>query len=397
MNLMKVRNKNLPGLSGGRNKDNRVQNAPRKRRSMVKMLFSIIGIIIGIIFVGFLVILINSPGKLPPLKDEQGNVIQGSVSEKVWVEVNGIRQGMFIRGENPQNPVILYLHGGPGTPMLQFVSYLEKSERLEKYFTVCYWDQRGAGMTYSKSTDPSTMTVEQMVEDTSEVTEYLKSRFGQDKIYLLGHSWGSYLGVKTIEKYPENYLAYIGIGQVTNQTESERLAHNYMLNHAKDINDKDVIEKLGKYDPYADDFPSLDYLTKIRTEILNKYKIGHLHQGVTFQDILKSLFVFKGYTLTEKANWLLGADFSMIYLFPVVLEDDLFVSSVKFEVPFYIIQGAYDYQVSQVLAEKYLDVLEAPEKDFFTFANSAHSPNMEEPETFIEVFRKIASENSLEE
>jgi len=90
---------------------------------------------------------ITSPGKLPQFKDVQGNSIPVSMSEKVWVEVNGISQGMFIRGENPQNPVILYLHGGPGTPMLQFISYLEESERLEKYFTVCYWDQRGAGMT----------------------------------------------------------------------------------------------------------------------------------------------------------------------------------------------------------------------------------------------------------
>lgn len=360
---------------------------------MVIILFSII----GIFFVSLLVFFITSPGKLTPLKNAQGNVIQGSVSEKIWIEVNGIKQGMFIRGENLQNPIILYLHGGPGTPLLQFITYLEKSERLEKNFTVCHWDQRGAGMTYSKSTDPSTMTVEQMVEDTREVTEYLKSRFGQDKIYLLGHSWGSYLGVKTIEKYPENYLAYIGIGQITNQTESERFAYDYMLNRAKEMNNQDVIEKLVKYDPYADDFPQLDYLIKIRTEILNKYGIGHLHQGLTFKDILKTFFVFKGYTLREKINWFLGSDFSMIYLFPVILQDDLFVSSVKFEVPFYIIQGAYDYQVSQVLAEKYLEALEAPKKEFFSFANSAHSPNMEEPEKFVEIFHKIAFENPPKE
>ncbi|MGL6199326.1 MAG: alpha/beta fold hydrolase [Lachnospiraceae bacterium] len=332
---------------------------------------------------------------MQPLKDVKGNMIQGSISEKVWVEVNGIRQGMFIRGENFQNPIVLYLHGGPGTPLFQFISYLEKSERLEKYFTVCYWDQRGAGMTYTKSTDPSTMTVAQMVEDTREVTAYLKSRFGQDKIYLLGHSWGSYLGAKTIEKYPENYLAYISIGQVSNQRESERLALNYMLNHAKDINDKDVIDKLEKYDPYADNFPQTDYLVKVRTEMLNKYGLGHLHQGVTYRDILKILFMFKEYTIIEKIKWLQGADFSMIYLFPEILKDDLFESSVKFEIPFYIIQGAYDYMVSHVLAKKYLDALSAPKKGFFTFSHSAHSPNMEEPEKFIEVFRKIASENPL--
>jgi pimeloyl-ACP methyl ester carboxylesterase len=166
-----------------------------------------------------------------------------------------------------------------------------------------------------------------------------------------------------------------------------------MLNHAKEINDQAVIKKLEKCDPYANDFPQLNYLLKVRTAILNKYGIGHLHQGVTFPEILKSLFVFKGYTVREKMNWLLGADFSMVYLFPPVLKDNLFISSIKFEIPFYITQGVYDYQVSQVLAEKYLNVIKAPKKEFFTFANSAHSPNMEEPEKFIEILRKIALQN----
>jgi pimeloyl-ACP methyl ester carboxylesterase len=236
------------------------------------------------------------------------------------------------------------------------------------------------------------MILKEMVEDTREVTEYLKSRFNQDKIYLIGHSWGTYLGVKTIEKYPENYLAYIGIGQLSNQAESERLAYEYMLQHAKDINDKKVIEKLERYDPYADNFPQYDYLLKVRTGILNKYGIGHLHEGLTFQDILKTFFAFKGYTLTEKINWFIGADFSMIYLFPVILQDNLFESSVKFEIPFYIIQGVYDYQVSYILAANYFDILEAPIKGFFTFDNSAHSPNMEEPEKFIQILRSIASD-----
>jgi pimeloyl-ACP methyl ester carboxylesterase len=348
----------------------------------------------SILFMGLLIILANSPGKLTPLKNSQNNIIQGSISEKAWIEVNGIKQGMFIRGENPQNPVILYLHGGPGNPMLQFISYLETNERLEKYFTVCYWDQRGSGMTYSKSTDPSTMTVEQMVDDTHKVTGYLRERFGQDKIYLLGHSWGSYLGVKTIEKYPENYLAYIGIGQLSNQKESERLAYDYMLSHAKDINDLDVIEKLERYDPNADDFPSLEYLIKARTATLDKYGVGRLHQGLTFQDILRTFLVFKGYTLKEKINWFLGADFSMIQLYDRVWkEDNLFESSVIFKIPFYVVHGIYDYSVSYTLAKEYLGVLEAPKKEFITFSNSAHSPNMEEPELFVQTFRKIAMEN----
>lgn len=358
------------------------------------MLVIILGVILVSIILLIVVVFINSTGKLPQLKDTQGKVIKNSISEKVWIEVNGIKQGMFIRGENKDNPIVLYLHGGPGTPMLQFVTYLEKDERLEKDFTVCYWDQRGSGMTYSKTTDPTTMTVEQMVEDTKVVTEYLKKRFKQDKIYLIGHSWGSYLGVKVAEKYPEDYLVYVGIGQVTDQTKSERLAYDYMLNHAKDINDKEIINKLEPIDINEESFPNLNYLVKVRTGILNRYKIGHLHQGLKSTDILKSLFVFKGYTLSEKVKWFRGADFSMLHLFPVVLSNNLFESSTKFEIPFYIVQGDYDYQVSQVLAEKYLNTITAPKKEYFSFSDSAHSPNMEEMGKFVEIFQELKMENS---
>jgi pimeloyl-ACP methyl ester carboxylesterase len=180
--------------------------------------------LVGIIFIGILITILNSPGKLEPLKDGQGNIISGAISEKVWLEVCGIKQGMFIRGENPKNPVILYLHGRPGEPMLQFISALEKrdkNERLEKYFTVCYWDQRGAEMTYSKSTAPATMTVGQMVEDTREVTEYLKLHFGQDKIYLLGQSWGTYLGVKTNSAHSPNLEGPEKFIEVFRKTASE--------------------------------------------------------------------------------------------------------------------------------------------------------------------------------
>lgn len=352
-----------------------------------------ISLLAGILLAGLAIIWFNCSDQLSPIKDKQGNLIRGAISEKIWININGIRQGMFIRGENPENPVILYLHGGPGTPLLPFISALEKSERLEKYFTICYWDQRGSGMTYNSSTDPSTMTVEQMVEDTHQVTEYLKSRFGQNKIYLMGQSWGTYLGVKTIEKHSENYLAYIGIGQVSDQTQSERLAYYHMLEHAKKIKDNQVIAKLEKYDPHANNFPQTDYLVKGRTMIINKYGFGMLHEGLTIYKIIKSLFYFKGYTLSEKINFWRGASFSMDLLFDRVIEDNLFESSHKFEVPFYVIQGIYDYQVSYTLAKEYLDMIEAPRKRFFTFENSAHSPNMEEPEKFVRIVCEITTES----
>ena len=362
-------------------------------------------ILCTLLFVVSSAILITSPGKLPTLKDRQGRKIAGSLSEKTWVDINGLQQGMFIRSEDPTNPVVLYIHGGPGTPMLQFISYLEKDVRLEKYFTVCYWDQRGSGMTYSHSADPATMTVENMVEDAHQVTEYLKSRFGQKKIYVIGHSWGSYLSVKLIEKYPEDYLAYISLGQTVNFVESERLSYHYMLKHAKEINDLDVLDKLEQFDPSAVGFPllpeeghQLDYML-VRTTSLNKYGIGHIHdmkevqEGSYTRAFIRAMIPFKGYTVREKINWFLGADYSMVYLFPVLLDVNLMETSVDFEIPIYMIVGDYDYMTSQVLAQEYFSVLKAPKKEYFAFHQSAHSANMEEPELFIEVMRKVAAEN----
>lgn len=356
-----------------------------------------------IMVICILIVKFKSSGNLPPLKDQSKQEIEGSISEKIWIEVNGLQQGMFIRSENPRNPVLLYVHGGPGTPMLQFISYLEKIKKtiaLEKYFTVCYWDQRGSGMSYSRKTDASSMTIETMVKDTHEVTEYLKKRFKQNKIYLLGHSWGSYLGVKTIEQYPEDYFAYIGVGQISNQKMSERLAYYYMMDHAKKIADEETIATLKNFDPEESLFPfikekghQLDYLMA-RSNTLIKYGIGHLHdglpEGLTFKSmVIKSLFSFKGYTISEKVKWFLGADFSMVHLFPVLLNDNLFVSSLTFDIPFYIVQGAYDYQVSQDLAQEYLGALDAPHKEFILFENSAHSPNLEEPERFNLIMQEI--------
>ena len=286
----------------------------------MKKVFKILGItllsIIGVLLVGLIVLAVNSPGKLEPLKDKEGKEIVGSLAEKSFIEIGGIQQGFFIRAENPENPVILFLHGGPGSPELPMLIPYEVSERLEKYFTVCYWEQRGAGISFSNSIDPATMTTAQMVEDTRQMTEYLQRRFNQEKIYLMGHSWGSYLGVKTIEKYPENYWAYIGIGQVTNQIESERLAYDYMLQHATEINDKPAVKNLQKFDKNAAGFPTNDYIRTVRMPLMNKYGIGFMHEkAISMIDMTKFILFFKGYTLSEKANYLKGGD---------VIEDNLF-------------------------------------------------------------------------
>ena len=347
--------------------------------------------IVGIVVICFIVLAVCSPGKLEPLKDADGNEIAGALAEKTFVEIGGVRQGMFIRSENPQNPVILYLHGGPGSPELPMILPYEKEERLEKYFTVCYWDQRGAGMSFDGPLAPADVAVERFVEDAREVTDYLRERFGVDKIYLMGHSWGSYLGVKTIQKYPERYAAYIGIGQVTYQKESERIAYDYMLARATEIGDTKALGKLSRFDRQAANFPTMEYfLSAARTPLMNEYHIGVTHAPISTADIAKDiLFSFGGYTVGEKIKYVRGMGFSLNEVFPQVLADNLFHSARKFEIPVYVMHGKWDYQVSQTLSERWLGEIEAPAKEFFTFDESAHSPNMEEPEKFVRIVREV--------
>lgn len=352
-------------------------------KTIKKIAWIFLGTLLSIFLLLFVIVWVNSPGKLKVLTDESGKEFAGSLTEKGWLEIDSIRQGYFIRSENPENPVILYLHGGPGSPELPLVEATEKGERLEKYFTVCYWEQRGAGMSYHKDISPASATISNFVEDTRAMTEYLKKRFGKNKIYLMGHSWGSYLGVKVIEKYPEYYHAYIGIGQITDQHLSEQLAYRYMMNHAMEIKDKDVIEKLSKYDPDAEDFPGNTYLMNVRTLTMNKYGIGITHQSYSMLTALKDLIMFKGYTMTEKLNYLRGNSFALDHVFHYIIEDNLFDSSLSFDVPVYVIHGFFDYQVSYELAEKWINHIEAPDKALYTFEHSAHSPNMEEQERFV--------------
>jgi pimeloyl-ACP methyl ester carboxylesterase len=345
--------------------------------------------VISVLLIGLVVLAVNSPGKLEQLKDKEGNRIANSLAEKLFIEIGGVQQGFFIRSENPKNPVILFLHGGPGSPELAISYPYEVSERLEKYFTVCYWDQRGAGMSFSNSIDTATMTLEQLIEDTRQITEYLKHRFNREKIYLMGHSWGSFLGVKTIEKHPENYIAYIGIGQVTNQIESEKLAYDYMLQYAKEVNDKAAVSKLEKFNRNAPDFPNLNYIEAVRSPLMNKYGIGIMRDNFSMAKLIKDLLLFKGYTVSEKMKYTQGMTFSNTYLWENVTDDNLFESSASFQVPVYIVHGKYDYQVSYTLSREYFKKIEAPEKSFFTFEKSAHSPNGEEPEKFVRVVRNI--------
>jgi pimeloyl-ACP methyl ester carboxylesterase len=165
-----------------------------------------------------------------------------------------------------------------------------------------------------------------------------------------------------------------------------------MLNHAKEIDDKAAIKSLAKFDRNASDFPPLEYIMTTRSSLMNKYGIGIMHEDSSMMKVVKTVMAFNGYTFADKLGFMQGSLFSLQHLWDDVNEDNLIESTTSFEVPVYITHGKYDYQVSHALAREYYEKIEAPKKAFFTFEHSAHSPNFEEPELFVQTVRDIAAQ-----
>ena len=214
-----------------------IQSFAQKAGHIMLIVFSILLACI-LILVG--VLQLWSHGKPTPFVDENGSPLAGSISEKVFVNINGVEQGMFIKSKDATHPVLLYLHGG----MPDYFLTERYPTGLEDYFTVVWWEQRGSGISYSADIPPETMTLEQMISDTLEVTNYLRHRFGQEKIYLMGHSGGTFIGIQAAARVPELYPAYIGVAQMSNQLKSERLAYEYMLQKFKESGNTKMVRKL---------------------------------------------------------------------------------------------------------------------------------------------------------
>ena len=355
---------------------------------MSKLIFKKVAILLLKIFLSVIIILgillwAYSPGNSKPYLDTLGNIIKGSISEKIFIDINGVKQGMFIKSKNDTNPVLLFLHGG----MPEYFLTQKYPTGLEDYFTVVWWEQRGSGISYTSNNSSSTITSKQMVADAVEVTNYLRTRFHKNKIYLMAHSGGSFIGIQAAAKTPELFYAYIGVGQMSNQLQSEKLAYEYMLEQYRKNADKTMVRKLENA-PVIDSIPNA-YL-KLRDKAMHSLGIGTTHN---MNSIITGIFIpsltFKEYTLTEKYNLWAGKSHSGISsLWAEMLSTNLMIQVPKLNIPVYFFGGVYDYTVSYTLAKDYLEKLQAPVKGFYTFKQSAHSPIFEEPRKVIEIMLK---------
>ena len=160
--------------------------------------------------------------KTPKIKDSYGNIKQDSITSLEKITLGGIKQTILIRGHDTKSPILLFLHGGPGFPEMDIAYKFQR--KLEEHFIVVNWDQRGAGKSFSKKIPRESMTIEQFISDAHELIRFLRERFDKEKIYLVGHSWGTTLGLLLTQRYPELFFAYVGIGQVVNALESEQIS-----------------------------------------------------------------------------------------------------------------------------------------------------------------------------
>ena len=344
---------------------------------MKKAMLYILGII-GLLVVGLIITLFfMSPGNPKQFLDKNRNKLKKSISEKVFLDINGSKQGMFIKSKNLDNPVILYLHGG----MPVYFLTENYPTHLEDNFTIVWWEQRNCGISYSSGSSQNRATIEQLVDDTIILTKYLLERFNKQKIYLMGHSGGTFLGAYIIDKMPELYEAYIGMAQMSDQFLSEKLAYDYILNKYREMNNKKMVEHFEKFSFDDQNKIPIEYL-KMRDDAMHEFGIGTMRKmkNVATDLFLPSLY-FSEYTLSDKYHlWAGKSKFGISQNWEKMILTNLIENKNDFKVPIYFFHGLYDYTCSYELAKKYFDEIKAPIKGFYTFDQSAHSPLFEEPE-----------------
>lgn len=222
-------------------------------------------------------LIIVSPGRPKPLSNENRQAGKNGICEKIFVKIGGVTQGMFLRGKDLNNPVLLFVHGGPS--FSEYFLVEKYPTGLEDHFTVCYWEERGGGVSYTPEVTMESMTLEQLASDAVEITNYLRDRFKKEKIYIMAHSGGTAFAIQVAAKYPQLFYSYIGISQITNQKESEKLAYRYMIEQYKAVGNSRVLTDFNKFPILDDDSLILPFFNSVlRDKSMHELGIGTMHE-----------------------------------------------------------------------------------------------------------------------
>jgi len=301
-----------------------------------------------------------------------------------YIEINNSKQCVSIRSRKPDNPILLYLHGGPGDAAMPLVTKYNKG--LEDIFTVVIPEQRGAGKSYYPFSETDNITIDTFVEDICTLSKILLERYKQDKLYLVGHSWGSVLGMKFIKRYPNLVHTYVGCGQVVNMKKSSQNALDFALQKNIENKNSKVIDRLKSINCSYTQETWLNDLLFVTKQVIKHG--GSLYGKTNFNRFVFDFLFSSDYTLKELINRQKGSLQSIKYLWHELMDVD-FEKITEYDVPVIFAQGRGDYQVSSVLVNDYFETIKTA-KQFFWFENSCHFPQWSEPKKFYEVMKSIA-------
>lgn len=330
----------------------------------IKQILKYIGIVISLL----IVILLFFPTWTPTIKGKN------SVNILEKVEINGTKQQIMIRGQDKSNPILIFVHGGPGCSEIPYVTKYQ--DLLEKDFTVVHYDQRGSGKSYHFFEDYSNLSSKLLVSDLLAITDYISERFDKKKVVLIGHSFGTYIALQAANKAPNKYLAYIGIGQMSNTVNSELDSLNYCLKQAENAGNMDDVSKLKGLSNKIEQGESLTPRDYVR-------KYGGASRLIDDNyDYLEGFLFNPEYNLFDAIRYLRGVNISQKALLDESITNPLPTLVKNLEIPCYFIMGKYDYMTSSQSAKTYFDSIAADKKEYILYSNSAHYPQFEEKERF---------------
>jgi pimeloyl-ACP methyl ester carboxylesterase len=324
-------------------------------------------------------VVLKSIAFVAPVKGENGIAVLETV------QIGGVDQTMLIRGENVGNPILLYLHSGPGTTEMS--AFRANHAELEKYFTVVIWEQRGTGKSYNSDLSPETMTIDRMVKDTGEVIQFLLEKFDQPKLFLVGHSWGTMLGILTVQQYPEYIYAYAGSGQSVQPAVGEKISYAFTLQRAEELGNAQAVKELKQIST-SFEYPTItdnpNWYREVITE--RKWLVKFGGEAVGRSDV-SSIYVIPAllpseYTIMDFIHFGQGSQFSLQALWPQVMQVNLKECAASLSVPVFFLQGRHDYNTPSSLVTEYYDLLDAPYKELIWFENSGHHPMYEEAKLY---------------
>jgi pimeloyl-ACP methyl ester carboxylesterase len=324
------------------------------------------------------------PASTDALRGPDGEEIPGSITELTTESVNGRDLSMMIRGHDVDAPVLLFLAGGPGGSELGAMR--NHLPELEEHFVVVTWDQRGTGKSYGALDPTSTYTLQSAIDDTIAVADLLRERFGDDRIHLLGQSWGSLLGILAVQQAPDRFEAYVGTGQMVSPLATDTIFWEDTLAWARAEGRDGLADDLESIGPPPYD-RMLDYEIALSYEH-DVYPYDHTPNSEGEGGFSENFFV-EEYTLVEQVH-LLGAFMdTFAVLYPRIQDVDFRESATELEVPVYFVQGAHEAEGRTEPFEEWFDVLDAPTKELRVLETSGHRPLFEQPDAFVDVMVEV--------